>query len=533
MMPTQTMAGIGEPLGPVLRFQPYFPARLVRFSDNHPTSSTNYILDPIGGSPQLLADLVKAGHRVIATVSNPVDRLLLQYTLSSPPPDVVRSVMAELSQLRIEGVRLEKHLQAMMSTTCGKCGQQVPVDRYIWNDDTKTLIEKVFNCPCGYGGEFGVDEKDLALADKWARSDGLYRSAILSLFKPIDGVDSNDLVEYLKIYSPRSLHGIDLLVNRIREGFDSDEKNACARLLVLFVADRCSGMWNPAESMYRPKMVQCPPKRIETNIWNALTDAYIALLEPRDKGVVYQYPDLPEGAGLVLYPGSYKKWLATNPKLPIMDVITVLPRPSQAYWILSAIWARWILDTDEKEEYLAILRRKRFDWAWYGEVLGTLMARIIKNCPSNAPLTLFIPDAESDFLLVVAYALARAGFHWFSFTPRSGSELTMVEVNREKTASSHQIGSTKLVKDWLQDILLDSFSTGSEPKTYFLILADVLQVIGTTSPQFLTEYSADQLEKDLQLVLEGPLFEDIANRLSVKTGIWKRKGSESQASLGF
>ena len=532
-MPTQPLAGIGEPLGPVLRFQPYFPARLVRFSENPSQKSIEYVLDPIGGSPQLLVDLVRAGHRVLATVPNPVDRLLLQYTLDPPQPEIVRSVIAEFTKMRIEGVRLEKHLQAMMSTDCGKCGKQVAVDRYIWNDDTNTLIQKIYNCPCGYGGEFQVDEKDLALANKWARSDGLYRSAIISLFKPIDRVDVDDISEYLKIYSPRSLHAIDLLVNRIREGFESEEQINCAKLMVVFMADRCSGMWNLAESVYRPKMVQCPPKRIETNLWGAFIEVFQSLLEPREQRTVYQYPDQPEGSGLVLFAGSYKKWLSNDPHFPIMDVIAVLPRPSQAYWILSAIWARWIMGTDVREEYLAILRRKRFDWAWYGEVLETLIARIVKSTDTKAPLTLFIPEAESDFLLVVVYALTHAGFPWFSVTPRLGSELTMVVADREKTATDHQLELEMPILPILQEIILDSLPAGSEPKSYFLILVDVLHAIGTKYPQILAKHSAVNLEKDLQLVLEGPLFEDVANRLSVKTGIWKRKSSEGQATLGI
>ena len=522
--------GIDEPFGPVRRFQPALPQGLARFSRKDGLQAP-LILDPIGACPQLIEDLVSQGYKVVVCAPNPVDRILLQFHFDPPTPEVIRSVYADLNLVRQEGQRLELHLQEMMAAKCGQCGKRVYCEKYTWNDDDNRLLTKSYNCQCGYGGEFPVDQEDLALAQKWERSDGLHRSAVVALFSPLPGVDVSDIDQYLGIYSPRVLHSLNIFANRLQALFPEGEKAECAKLLFLFLADKCSGMWNPLEGQYRPRQVQCPPRRVELNVWQALKEVYNEMLRAERISGVAQYPDLPNAAGVSVFAGSFRE-LAKTEKVPAFaDVVTALPRPSQAYWVLSALWSRWILGCPTEEDFLVVLKRKRFDWAWYSEALLAIFKRLANhNGRSGLSLSLFITETEPEFMVKVAYALVQAGFGNFTFTASPGELIYLVKSTSYNKNSRKRLN---LDEDQIRQILQDAWPDYSDPLTYTEVLALLLNKIGE-DVAILLEYNQEVLKKDLQGVLEGPLFEDVAKRQSVETGMWIRKGQIGQTLLsGF
>ena len=529
-MASAMLDGIGEPFGPVRRFQPYLPQGLARFSkkDGQPTP---LILDPIGACPQLIEDLVTQGYKVVVCAPNPVDRILLQYHFDPPTPEVIRSVFADLNLVRQEGQRLELHLQDMMATTCGQCGKRVYCEKYTWNDDDNQLLTKAYNCQCGFGGEFPIDQGDLALAQKWERSDGLHRSAVVSLFSSLPGVDVSDIEQYLGIYSPRVLHGLNIFANRLQTLFPEGEKAECAKLIFLFLADKCSGMWNPLEWQYRPRQVQCPPRRVELNIWVALKEVYTEMLRAERISGIAHYPELPTAAGVSVFGGSFRELAKTEGAPVFADVVTALPRPSQAYWVLSAVWSRWILGCATDEDFLGVLKRKRFDWAWYSEALVAIFKRLVNyKGRAGLSLSLFITETEPEFMVKVAYSLVYTGFENFTFIASPGEEIYLV---KSTIFSKNTNNKLRLDGDRVRQILQDAWPNNSDPLTYTEVLAILLNKIGEDGAVLL-EYGQESMKKDLQFVLEGPLFEDVAKRQSVETGMWVRKGQTGQTHLsGF
>ncbi len=92
--------------------------------------------------------------------------------------------------------------------------------------------------------------------------------------------------------------------------------------------------------------------------------------------------EIPESGGICIYEGRLKD-LAQEAKkeLPIAAVIGSLPRPNQAFWTLSALWAGWLWGHEAVEPYKVALRRRRYDWAWNATALNAAFNHLFELLP--------------------------------------------------------------------------------------------------------------------------------------------------------
>ena len=93
---------------------------------------------------------------------------------------------------------------------------------------------------------------------------------------------------------------------------------------------------------------------------------------------------LPESGGICIYEGRLKD-LAEEVKkeIPIKAVIGSLPRPNQAFWTLSALWAGWLWGREAVEPYKPALRRRRYDWAWNATASNAAFTHLFGLLPSG------------------------------------------------------------------------------------------------------------------------------------------------------
>ena len=93
---------------------------------------------------------------------------------------------------------------------------------------------------------------------------------------------------------------------------------------------------------------------------------------------------LPESGGICIYEGRLKD-LAEEVKkeIPIKAVIGSVPRPNQAFWTLSALWAGWLWGHEAVEPYKLALRRRRYDWAWNATALNAAFTHLFELLPSG------------------------------------------------------------------------------------------------------------------------------------------------------
>jgi hypothetical protein len=84
-------------------------------------------------------------------------------------------------------------------------------------------------------------------------------------------------------------------------------------------------------------------------------------------------------------------------EIPIAAVIGSVPRPNQAFWTLSALWAGWLWGKDAVEPYKVALRRRRYDWAWSATALFAIFEHLNGLLADGVPMFGLIPEPEPAF----------------------------------------------------------------------------------------------------------------------------------------
>jgi hypothetical protein len=139
-------------------------------------------------------------------------------------------------------------------------------------------------------------------------------------------------------------------------------------------------------------------------------------------GVVFEaWPKrIPESGGICIYEGRLKD-LAHEVKkeIPIAAVIGSLPRPNQAFWTLSALWAGWLWGREAVEPYKLALRRRRYDWAWNATALNATFLHLFELLPLGTPFLGLLAEPEPSFLTSALTAASAAGFDLQSLAMRT------------------------------------------------------------------------------------------------------------------
>src|SRR5690606_3119876 len=120
---------------------------------------------------------------------------------------------------------------------------------------------------------------------------------------------------------------------------------------------------------------------------------------------------IPESGGICIYEGRLKD-LAHEVKreIPIAAVVGSVPRPNQAFWTLSALWAGWLWGKDAVEPYKVALRRRRYDWSWSATALFAMFSHLNELLADDVPVFGVLPEPEAPFLTSAFTAAHTAGF---------------------------------------------------------------------------------------------------------------------------
>jgi hypothetical protein len=118
----------------------------------------------------------------------------------------------------------------------------------------------------------------------------------------------------------------------------------------------------------------------ENNIW--IIEQGIELFEPFTTWINSNVPlstwpeHPPEKGGICVFEGRLSSIAESLPELSINAVISAIPRPNQAYWTLSALWAGWLWGRDAVGSFKSVLHRQRYDWAWHATALSTVFKQL-------------------------------------------------------------------------------------------------------------------------------------------------------------
>ncbi|HLF88214.1 MAG TPA: hypothetical protein VI451_04660 [Anaerolineales bacterium] len=428
---------------PLGRFLPPTPAGIgrtwlkARYPEGTSDEPGQWILDPFGASPALAIELARAGYRVLVTANNPIVRFLLEMQATPPNRDELLAVLETLASARKgdpqTGERLEPHLLNLYATSCAQCGADIFPDAFLWEKDAESPFACIYTCPrCDSSGEFPTTGADAAHAARYSQS-GLHRARALERVLPLNDPDREHVEEALRVYPPRAVYALFTLINKL-DGLPitPHQRNLLAALL-LTTFDQTNTLWPHPTARARPKQLTVPPKFIERNVWRALEAAVDAWDWPdartgasaRATSLVH-WPQLPlERGGIALFEGRLKD-LADSLPPDIAAVVTAIPRPNQAFWTLSALWAGWLWGQEAMGPFRSVLRRRRYDWTWHTEALHAVLRRLSPRLAPGTPLFALLPEAEPGLLTSALVAADMARLALDGVALRDGDELAQI-----------------------------------------------------------------------------------------------------------
>jgi hypothetical protein len=400
---------------PLSRYLPQIPDGVISTWLNKNISKGSWILDPFGASPRLTVEAARAGFRLLVTANNPIARFLLEMVSNPPKADDLKSALAELAASYKADERMEPHIRSLYNTRCARCGQIVSADAFIWEHGNPTPFLRIYTCPyCGDSGEHACTPYDAELASQFS-SGGLHKARALERVVASSDQDRIHVEQALSVYMPRALYALITIINKI-EGLNISsigQKHLAVLLLNAF--DQGNAMWRDPGSRERRRQLTIPRHFRENNIWLALEqgiDLWCSGDNPETDPIVpiTTWPEVPPvSGGICVYEGRLVSIADSFSSVNIKAVCAAIPRPNQAFWTLSALWAGWLWGREAVGSFKGVLHRQRYDWGWHTSALSSVFKQLVNLLDPSISILGLISEAEPGFIASVLVAAEIAG----------------------------------------------------------------------------------------------------------------------------
>ena len=450
-----------EKAGPLARYLPPLPVGVAanwlrpQRSIGSSDTRTHWILDPFGASPQLVAEIARAGYRVLVAANNPISRFLIEMEAAPPLELEFRAALAEIAASRKGDKRLEVHLRSLYETECPQCGNSVEAEAFIWDrgSDEHTApgtkeriaenrldilrtsgavpVGKILQCEsCGEKGEHPASNADRERAAKYSSSGLHYSRAMERVTSPGDP-DRHHVEEALSTYLPRAIYALFVLINKLDGLSLTPRQRKILTALLLSACDRANTLWPYPTGRARPRLLTIPPRFRENNLWMALENAIQTWTSSESAVPTSFWPDVyPGDAGVCIYEGRLKDLVENLEGKRIGAVVTAAPRPNQAFWTLSALWAGWLWGREALGPFKAVLRRRRYDWSWHTTALQANFSHLYNYLQPGTQVIELIGEAESSFLSSAMIASESSGFQLTGIALRAESGQAQISWSR-------------------------------------------------------------------------------------------------------
>lgn len=509
--------------GPLSRFLPPLEEGVISAWLSHQTLTGNWLLDPFGFSPRLVLEAARSGYRVLVTANNPVTRFLLETFANPPPESEFIAALADLGAVKKGEERLAGHLQSLYFTTCEKCNQQIQAQSFLWRKGEDTPYARIYECPhCGDTGEHTATEEDKENTKRIASTDGLHRSRAFERVISLKDEDRNYAEEAIQHYLPRPLYVLTTIINRLDSLTLSPERKRALMALILLACDAGNTLWAHPSERPRPKQLSTPNQFREHNVWMML-ERGVSLFAASSSPVACEaWPrKIPESGGICIYEGRLKD-LAHEVKkeIPIAAVVGSVPRPNQAFWTLSALWAGWLWGKDAVEPYKVALRRRRYDWAWNATALHAIFEHLNGLLADGVPMFGLIPEPEPAFITSALTAAHAAGFKLESVALRTEHDAMQVIWKTSQKTKSENADA-----DVLQKAIYEYLSSRGEPASYLHIHTAGLIALEEANALKQPELEFDDALRKTQGLFSSALKDDerfihYSTGENVDTGMW-------------
>jgi hypothetical protein len=508
---------------PLSRYLPPLPgeATLAWASGIAPPAA--WVLDPAAASPRLPVQLAAGGMRVLVTAGNPIIRFLLDLAAHPPAEADLRAALSDLAIARKDDERLEIHLQSLYETHCAACNHRLPAEFFTWDSKSGHLLSKTYTCAsCGDMGERPASESDIQNATQWANTEGLHRARALERIAARDDPDRVHAEEALRLYLPRAVYALGTVINRLDGISTSDERRRCLLALILYALDLCNSLWPHATERPRPRQLSLPATFREHNAWLALEkgiDFWTNFAPSQDAEVAHAlWPDEPpENGGLSIYEGPLREAAGQLDEIPFAALAAIIPRPNQAFWTLSALWAGWLWGREAVAPFKAVLRRRRYDWQWHAEALRALFGNLRQVAGGQIPFHALVPELEPDFLGAVILAASASGWRVETFESEKNSGLASLVLQPAKPRRARPLSPDVAL---VRKILRQTLESRAEPAEYPALYAGVVLTLAAKSRLVFDEDCVGTIRKLIHTSLESDEFLDLEGRAHPETGRW-------------
>jgi len=519
--------------GPLSRFLPALEDGVVSAWLSLLNRPGNWLLDPFGFSPRLALEAARSGYRVLVTANNPVTRFLLEIFANPPPESEFIAALADLGAVKKGDERLEAHLQSLYLTACEKCEKPAHAHAFLWRKGEDVPYAKIYECRhCGDSGERNTNDTDREVALQIAGTDALHRTRLFERVVDLKDEDRIYAEEAIEHYLPRPLYALNTIINRMDRLNMIGIRRRALTALILLACDAGNTLWaHPAERP-RPKQLSTPNQFREHNLWDMLERGVGLFAGPGSPVPCEAWPKkIPETGGICIYEGRLKD-LAVEVKreIPIAAVIGAVPRPNQAFWTLSALWAGWLWGREAVEPYKVALRRRRYDWAWNATALFAMFKTMNDLLANDVPVFGILPEPEAPFLTSAFTAASTAGFVLDSVAMRTPHDPVQVLWKSAETGQPSPM-NVEAIRAALHDFLMSR----GEPVNYLHLHTVALIALAEAHALKQPEDEFDAALRKTQGLMEHALkgsgdFIHYSTGEGVDTGMWGlalQPGSES------
>ncbi len=518
--------------GPLARFLPALEDGVISAWLSQLNLTGSWLLDPFGFSPRLVLEAARSGYRVLVTANNPVTRFLLEMFANPPAQSEFTAALADFGAVKKGDERLEGHLQSLYLTTCEKCDQQIYAQAFLWRKGADAPYARIYECKhCGDSGERVVTDEDVEHAKKIAATDGLHRSRAIEKVVALNDADRVYAEEAIQYYLPRPLYVLTTIINRLDSLDLSSERKRALTALVLLACDAGNTIWaHPAERP-RPKQLSTPGQFREHNVWMILEHGLSLWTETGSTVVCEAWPALgsrkiPETGGICIYEGRLKDLAKIVKKeIPIAAVIGSVPRPNQAFWTLSALWAGWLWGKDAVEPYKTALRRRRYDWAWNATALHSAFNHLNELLPEGVLFFSLLPEPEPAFLTSVFTAVNPLMFSSQSVALRTEYDPVQIVWKKEQKQNAEN-ASANILQNAIQEYL----TMRGEPSIYLHVHTAGLIALAKINALKQPDLEFDEALRKTHALFESGLKDERFIHYSagenIETGLWGLLRSE-------
>jgi hypothetical protein len=449
----------------------------------------SWILDPFCASPRLAVEAARAGYRLLVTANNPIARFLLDMAAEPPSQNAMKAALAELASSYKADERIELHIRALYNTRCARCGQIVSADAFLWEHGNPSPYARIYSCPtCGDSGEHPCTPFDAERISQLPNV-GLHKARALERVVASNDQDRIHVEQALTVYVPRALYALITIINKI-EGLNiSTLEQKYLAALLLYAFDQSNSMMKPSGQHERRRQLTIPRHFRENNIWLTLEKGIDIWSRDISVGINPKVPvstwpeEPPSTGGICIFDGRLISLASSLAGVNIKAVCAAIPRPNQAFWTLSALWAGWLWGRDAVGTFKSVLHRQRYDWGWHTTALSSIFSQLVNFLDPSTNILGLLGEAEPGFLaaVLVAARFTGCGLQGISLRPEEDQAQILWMCKNNPNATQTDISLIEMGVQAAHSYL----ETRGEPTSYFnTITSAFVNIIQQWKPGF-------------------------------------------------